>query len=160
MKPSTVLVVDTEFTGFSDDAKLISIALVSPADGGHIYVELRDGWSIDDCSEFVRENVLTKLDLERRGVSTATARQQISCFIKSFSADVVLASDSPAWDGHLLRQLLDVETDGLAFEFSMLDLSMLADDEEQGIRHNALSDALSLAEKYNQFIEKYAESLS
>lgn len=52
--------LDTEFAENGTTIKLISIALVSE-DGGEYYRELSDGWTLDDCSEWVRVNVVSKL---------------------------------------------------------------------------------------------------
>jgi hypothetical protein len=52
--------MDTEFAENGSTIKLISIALVSE-DGHEYYRALLDGWSADDCDDWVKANVLPKL---------------------------------------------------------------------------------------------------
>lgn len=60
--------LDTEFTrlpppiseGYRAQPRLISLALVSE-DGREVYVEVAGGWSVNDCSDFVKREVLPLL---------------------------------------------------------------------------------------------------
>lgn len=52
--------LDTEFAENGETIKLISIALVAE-DASFYYRALRDGWKPEDCSEWVRANVLPHL---------------------------------------------------------------------------------------------------
>ncbi len=64
----SLLFLDTEFTrlpppiseGYRIRPQLISLALVSDK-GREFYAELTDGWSINECSDFVRNEVLPSL---------------------------------------------------------------------------------------------------
>lgn len=53
--------MDTEFDENGSTIKLISIALVNESGSQEYYQVLRDGWSPDDCDDWVRENVLPLL---------------------------------------------------------------------------------------------------
>lgn len=61
--------LDTEFSrlpaplaeGYRPRPRLISLALVAEGGGQEFYAELIDGWSISQCSDFVRREVLPSL---------------------------------------------------------------------------------------------------
>ncbi len=59
---STKLFIDTEFTNLTQNASLLSIALISETDH-QFYAEFTD-YGKDDISDFVRENVLPKMFLK------------------------------------------------------------------------------------------------
>ena len=48
---------DTEFTGLTSDAALISVGMVDES-GAEFYAELSDTHKIEDCSEFCISEVL------------------------------------------------------------------------------------------------------
>jgi hypothetical protein len=52
--------LDTEFDENGTTIKLISIGIVSEH-GDEYYAVAADGWSVDDCDPWVRENVVAKL---------------------------------------------------------------------------------------------------
>ncbi|WP_233594440.1 hypothetical protein ACTAB0_14160 [Pseudomonas syringae] len=60
------LFLDCEFTQLNNDRKLISLALVSEV-GHEFYVELTDTYRTKDCSDFMIQNVLPRLDLAAHG---------------------------------------------------------------------------------------------
>lgn len=60
------LFLDCEFTQLNRETKLISLALV-PVIGEAFYVELTDTYRVEDCSEYVIQNVLPQLHLSRYG---------------------------------------------------------------------------------------------
>lgn len=97
--------LDTEFTQLSLDRQLISLALVA-ASGAEFYVELRDGWCEEDCSEFVHEHVLPQLDLDHHGLPSHEARQALHAFLTSLG-EVEIVGDALAWDWPLLIGLLE-----------------------------------------------------
>lgn len=101
------LYIDTEFTQLSPDRRLISLALVA-ADGDEFYVEINDGWTEADCSEFVVEIVLPQLDLPRHGHSHTEASAALRTFLASQGA-VEIVGDALAWDWPLLLELLGAE---------------------------------------------------
>ena len=58
---------DTEFTGLTADAKLISIGLIDESGENEFYSELADTYDILDCSVFCRREVLPNLRVDARG---------------------------------------------------------------------------------------------
>lgn len=68
--------LDCEFTQPNLDSKLISLALVSES-GKEFYVELTDTYSVEDCSDFVIQNVLPQLDPLQYGQSLVGARASL-----------------------------------------------------------------------------------
>lgn len=63
---------DTEFTDLSPDASLITIGFITEA-GDELYIELTDGWTKDECSCFVCEEVLPLLGLHNPELLTRAA---------------------------------------------------------------------------------------
>src|SRR5690606_27698519 len=96
--------LDMEFTSLASHARLISLALVT-SDGQELYLELLDNWKIDDCSGFVQDTVLPKLDLLAHGLTTTQARQRLRTFLETI-APVDILTASPHWDQPLLNWLL------------------------------------------------------
>ena len=99
-----LLFLDTEYTGFGQvEPKLLSLALV-PEDGRReFYVELSDTWRLDDCSEFVRREVLPLL--EGPCLSTAQARDELRAWFAGSARKVQVACDSKT-DFRFLLDLL------------------------------------------------------
>ena len=89
--------LDCEFTQLNRDSKLISLALVSES-GREFYVELTDTYSIEDCSDFVIQNVLPQLDPLRYGQSLVEARASLRRFLSCFDEELEVCSDAPHWD--------------------------------------------------------------
>ncbi|MDD0844782.1 3'-5' exoribonuclease [Pseudomonas sp. Gutcm_11s] len=132
----TTLFLDTEFTNLTADCRLISLALVDPA-GAEFYVELNDGWSPDDCSEFVHQIVLPQLDLPRHGRSRAEASLELRSFLAGYD-EVEIVSDALAWDWPLLLELLGELPGNIRCRE---DIDLLRDLAEADIPHHALLDA-------------------
>lgn len=70
--------MDTEFDENGTTIKLISIALVSES-GDELYFCIHDGdgWSSEECNDWVKANVLPKLDPPSLRVSRKVARSRI-----------------------------------------------------------------------------------
>lgn len=67
-----LLFLDTEYTGLGQpDPGLISLALVAEDGRREFYVELADTWQQADCNEFVRREVLPRLDGAPRALAQA-----------------------------------------------------------------------------------------
>ncbi|MDG9923350.1 MULTISPECIES: hypothetical protein [unclassified Pseudomonas] len=133
-----ILFLDTEFTNLTADYRLISLALVDP-NGAELYVELSDGWSPADCSEFVHQIVLPQLDPARHGRSRAEATRELHAFLAGY-AEVEIVSDALAWDWPLLLGLLGAG--GLPEHVNCReDAALLSDLAEADIPHHALLDA-------------------
>lgn len=91
------LFLDCEFTQLNREAKLISLALV-PEVGEEFYVELMDTFRVEDCSDFVIQNVLPQLDSNRHGRSLASAQAALKSYLDSFEEELEICSDAPVWD--------------------------------------------------------------
>lgn len=75
------LFLDCEFTQLNKDTKLISLALVSEV-GDEYYVELTDTYSVEDCSDFVIQNVLPQLDMPALWAALGRSSSITACFSK------------------------------------------------------------------------------
>ena len=139
------LFLDTEFTTLSRHRRLISLALVDPA-GPECYVELCEGWALEDCSEFVVQIVLPQLDLPAQGVAREQARSMLLSFLSGYAGAEII-SDALAWDWPLLLELLSPATlpSGIV---SREIRGLLAGLEESQVPHHALLDARLMAEQY------------
>lgn len=99
MPPCCKVYVDTEFTGLTLDAPLISIGLVPEPGSPVFYAELTDTYTPEACSAFCREHVLPLLE----GGAAQRTRQQVHDELEAWLKDrrrdgwgkVVLISDSP-----------------------------------------------------------------
>lgn len=172
------LIVDTEFTGFTKDAKLLSIALVDVETGVQVYVEIKDTLEeileekipgrltcaqIDSFIEkaglvdtYIAEDILRQMNPGAHGMSLDEAAVKIRRFIESFGEPILLASDAVAWDHAMLLSLLE-ETGNWPSCTSKLmskmkDISIESDALVFGgmgdFPHHALKDAQILADAY------------
>ena len=87
------------------DSKLISLALVSES-GKEFYVELTDTYSVEDCSDFVIQNVLPQLDPLQYGQSLVGARASLRRFLGCFGVELEVCSDAPHWDWEFFCDLV------------------------------------------------------
>lgn len=87
---------DTEFTSLSAGSKLISVGFVAQ-DGREFYAELAEGWSAEECSDFVRQEVLPNLE-GLQTMSLIDLRHALKSWLLSLSSTVELVTDSPEWD--------------------------------------------------------------
>lgn len=137
--------LDTEFTTLNQYTyKLISLALVVPQ-GPELYVELIDSWEEDDCSGFVLEIVLPKLELETHGRTTGQARTELLDFLGKLGR-VEIISDAPQWDWPLLVWLAGPT--GLPESVTQGDITSDIEFACCGVEppHHALDDARLLAD--------------
>lgn len=111
-----LLFIDTEFTNLEPGNKLISIALVDEA-GNEFYAELTDTYILDQCSDFVKQNVLPYL----RGTHQMTrfeCSNEIAKWIDDRGVPCKLAMDNPDWDyPHLKSLLADYWPDNLSVNY-------------------------------------------
>lgn len=151
---------DCEFTDLVDGAKLISVGLVS-LDCQSLYIELTDGWQIEECSDFVVENVLPHLgsgDQLSRPQATVRVFDWLTALEEP--GGIELLCDSP-WDPILIRPLLPpkiaflpprIEVVAFAAETKQalfLDtLEQLLGASTFGPQHHALADAQALREAW------------
>lgn len=61
-------------------------------------MELLDGWSIEDCSDFVTEIVLPQLWGGVYAMPVLAARNTILAFLKGFTEMVEIVTDAPEYD--------------------------------------------------------------
>ncbi|WP_460146794.1 3'-5' exonuclease family protein [Pseudomonas sp. S2_A02] len=160
--------LDCEFTQLNHDSKLISLALVSES-AEEFYVELTDTYSIDDCSDFVIQNVLPHLDPLRYGQSFVEAQVFLRGFLGSFAGELEVCSDAPCWD---LRFFCDLVCAGhqpwpvqvmnqptsLAILFNKVDAEALEQAELPHPPHHALLDARMLAELFKTLASRFVLS--
>ncbi|WP_347929180.1 hypothetical protein [Pseudomonas helvetica] len=102
------LFLDCEFTQLSVAAKLISLALVAE-NGREFYVELRDTWGAEDCSDFVKEIVLPKLWGGSYMLPIIDARMSLLEFLASFDSEIEIVTDAPQFDWELFCELTYAE---------------------------------------------------
>ena len=85
---------DTEFTGLTSDAALISVGMVDER-GAEFYAELSDTYKLVDCSEFCIREVLPHLEAGTVCRSLAEVRDQLRAWLESSGPGAVLVCDSP-----------------------------------------------------------------
>jgi len=156
--------LDCEFTQLNHDSKLISLALVSES-AEEFYVELTDTYSIDDCSDFVIQNVLPHLDPLRYGQSFVEAQVFLRGFLGSFAEELEVCSDAPYWDWRFFCDLACAghqpwpvqvmnQPTNLAILFDKVDAEALEQVELSDPPHHALLDARMLAELFKTLASK------
>ena len=84
--------IDTEFTDLLRPV-LISLGLVS-ADGQQCYVELNEGWTVSQCSDFTREVVLPLLDGDMAAIRILEAAKRVHEWLSQLGPDIEVVSDS------------------------------------------------------------------
>jgi hypothetical protein len=100
---------DAEFTdlvGIVEDIKLISLGFVG-YDGRELYLELHQNFEKKNCSQFVLEAVLPKLDRSKHTLSNAEAAAKVKEWIDGLGEQVHLVTDAPAYDWSLLYDFLE-----------------------------------------------------
>lgn len=163
------LIVDTEFTAFTAEAKLLSIAVVDVLTGAYFYAEITDpvfsavgavnGQLSNDqrqgllniYDDFVIDTVLSQFNYAVHGISLEMAAHKLKAFLEGFATPVQLASDAITWDYPMLEQLLaNAWPNNLPRLMSqMIDISAESeaywDATTEENPHHALKDALKLA---------------
>jgi hypothetical protein len=150
--------LDCEFTQLNQDSKLISLALVSES-GEEFYVELTDTYSVEDCSDFVIQNVLPQLDPLRCGQPLSEAQVSLRRFLGSFAEELEVCSDAPHWDWSFFCDLADADHQpwpiqvmnqptNLTILFNQVNAEALEQVELCDLPHHALLDARALAELF------------
>lgn len=175
MKPPVTVLLDTEFHELdvgTPDPDLISIGLVAAESDDELHIVLKDGWSRDTCSPWVRINVLPHLLLhDPQLLSRAVAVPRIEEWLDRLrggdrAREIIVVADSP-FDWQLLRPLLagDDKMYGEHFHIvsAMIHWIRGRDEEMKAmqvaqaafwqkhpdeVRHNALSDARCLRYAY------------
>lgn len=160
--------LDCEFTQLNQDSKLISLALVSES-GKEFYVELTDTYSVEDCSDFVIQNVLPQLNHTRYGQSLVEARASLIRFLSGFDEELEVCSDAPQWDWGFFCDLVDAEHQSWPVQvmdqptnlisiFNQVNEKALEQLELCDLPHHALLDARMLAELFKALASKFVLS--
>lgn len=151
---------DTEFTSNFGDGVLISAGLVAE-DGRECYVELSDGWTMDECTLFVRSVVLPLMDHDPKTTFTReSAADVVAAWLRDLG-EVEIVVDAQD-DEYLLKLLLGQRVEDLSIAWRYLTWSSgseaLAFDqhietmfESVRHRHHALVDARVLRDAYLGF---------
>ena len=96
---------DTEFTGLTADARLISIGLVDESGDHEFYAELSDTYDVAQCSDFCRAEVLPHLQGGPVLMRLEQLQPLLVAWLVARGPDAVLVCDSPR-DTVQLGQLL------------------------------------------------------
>ncbi len=94
---------DTEFTGLSSEPRLLSIGLVADS-GEELYIEFTNGWSEDNCSYWVMNNIVPLLGNGER-LTQRDAVKRIIAWLSSFDIPPTLLGET-TWDTILLTELM------------------------------------------------------
>jgi hypothetical protein len=86
---------DTEFTGLTADAKLISIGLIDEVVLNEFYAELTDTYELGDCSAFCHREVIPHLQGGALRQSLSEVRIMLEAWLRARGLDTVLVCDSP-----------------------------------------------------------------
>lgn len=86
---------DTEFTGLTRDAKLVSIGLVTESGSLEFYAELRDTYRLEDCSLFCVQEVLPLLQGGPSRLRLPELQRRLWAWLEELGPDTVLVCDSP-----------------------------------------------------------------
>ena len=159
-----LIFLDTEFTDFLPrdlgDIHLISLGLVAQRnDAERFYVEINDTWTEKDCSAFVLEAVLPRLEGGAARKHRTAAAVALSQWITALGRDVEILADSQ-YDIDFFYDLVPRESDMWPENLKSVRLFSLdsfpapsrakarrAQEEfyqDGGRRHHALDDALTL----------------
>jgi hypothetical protein len=150
--------MDSEFAENGSTIKLISIALVSEG-GEEYYRALRDGWTPEDCSDWVKANVMPYLPPPDSPLwaTRAEVRRDLTLLLLRDGTPEVWA-DFGAYDWVALCQLFGTMMDlpsgmpmfvrDLRQEVARLGVSTWDLPRRAGIAHNALEDARELRDRW------------
>lgn len=143
------LFLDCEFTELSQQAKLISLALVAE-DGEEFYVELLDSWRLEDCSDFVKEIVIPQLWGGEYAMSIIEARSALLRFLATYDEELVVVTDAPAYDWEPFCELAydDGKWPQHVRNFPTDATTLTATNDGEELPHHALLDARIIANMF------------
>jgi hypothetical protein len=144
-----LIFLDTEYTGLGQASpKLISLALVAEDGRREFYVELTDTWRRDDCTEFVKCEVLPLLNGPYR--TSAEARDELRAWFADAPREVQAACDSETDFRFLIDLLGAPRPPNLApryfdlrplIDTTIYDFTLMAYYQTDNRMHHALADA-------------------
>lgn len=100
------LFVDTEYTGSTPNAKLMSIGLVDESGEHKFYAEPLDTWQPSNVGEFAQREVIPKLEGGASRLPVVTLKKYLAAWIKGLRVPVMLATDSVQSNWHWIETLL------------------------------------------------------
>jgi hypothetical protein len=86
---------DTEFTGLTADAKLISIGLIDESGLNEFYAELTDTYELGNCCDFCHREVIPHLQGGALRQSLGEVRTRLEAWLRARGLNTVLVCDSP-----------------------------------------------------------------
>ncbi|WP_175916544.1 3'-5' exoribonuclease [Burkholderia sp. BCC1638] len=99
-----LLFLDTEYTGLKQQTpRLVSLGIVSEDGRRELYMELADTWKVDDCTAFVRREVLPLL--EGTPITFEQGRSRLREWFLTAPRTVQIACDSSTDFAFLLELL-------------------------------------------------------
>ncbi len=146
------LFLDTEFTDFKNP-RLISFGLTSE-EGNSFYAERLEGWTLDDCSAFVIQEVLPLLGPKMNRVNDARIRWCLREYARSLGGQATIYTDSLWHDEPVFKSIFIDRMNEWPPEFNLQFLefdspaSELFYDSHGLRRHHALDDAIALKKAY------------
>lgn len=155
------VILDCEFTQLNAQAKLISLALVAE-DGREFYVEIQDAYKVEDCSDFVKANVLPQLNGGEWACSFGEAQYKLAKFLGAFKEALEICSDAPEWDWELFCDLAYVDNrwpnNVSNRPINLIELynqkaDQIEAEETPELPHHALLDARLLSNYYAKYIK-------
>jgi hypothetical protein len=141
--------LDTEYTGLRQPTpKLISLGMVCEDGRREFYVELADTWRHEDCSDFVKQEVLPLLQGE--AVPFLVARERLGTWFAGAPRSLQAACDSITDFNFLLALLGDARPANLNTSYfdlrplidtTVYHRAVMAHHERDHREHHALADA-------------------
>ncbi|WP_440856679.1 hypothetical protein [Pseudomonas syringae] len=143
------LFLDSEFSQLSEQAKLISLALVGQ-DRREFYVELQDTWQVDDCSDFVKKIVLPQLWGGEYAMPLTEARSALLRFLATYDEELEIVTDAPVYDWELFCELAyhDGKWPKNVRNFPTDATTLTATNDGKELPHHALLDARIIASMF------------
>ncbi|MGH8389936.1 MAG: hypothetical protein ACRESJ_31415 [Pseudomonas sp.] len=130
---------------------------------------MTDTYSVEDCSDFVIQNVLPQLDRLRYGQSLFVARTALRRFLSGVDEELEVCSDAPRWDWVFFCDLACVDHQpwpvqvmnqptNLTTLFNQLNAEALQQADLFDLPHHALLDARMLAELFKALASRFVLS--
>jgi hypothetical protein len=108
MSKTTLIYFDSEFSELGIDPKLISIGFISETGDKTFYAETIGIYQLSDCSDFVREEVLKRLEGGEARMTMHELTLRLGNWLEGFEQPVQLATDSLSWDWPWIQEIFDL----------------------------------------------------